>query len=174
MIRLVEDILLISRLDGGSARSHCEVIELGPVAQEVAERFQSAAAAAQVELKLQIEAARIFATRQIAEEILSNLIDNAIKYNREGGSVTVEAHETGAETLLTVRDTGIGIRQEDQPRIFERFFRVDKSRSKATGGTGHGLSIVNHAVQLLGGSIDLQSEANVGTEITVHVPWQAT
>ena len=174
MIRLVEDILLISRLDGGSARSHCEVIELRPVAQEVAERFRPAAAAAQVELHLEIEAARIFATRQIAEEILSNLIDNAIKYNREGGSVTVEARETGAETLLTVRDTGIGIRQEDQPRIFERFFRVDKSRSKATGGTGLGLSIVKHAVQLLGGSIDLQSEANVGTEITVHFPWQAT
>ena len=126
-----------------------------------------------MELNLQIESARIFATRQIAEEILSNLIDNAVKYNREGGSVRVEARETGTETLLTVRDTGIGIRHEDQPRIFERFFRVDKSRSKATGGTGLGLSIVKHAVQLLGGSIDLQSEPNVGTEITVHFPWQA-
>ena len=86
----------------------------------------------------------------------------------------VEARETGSETLLTVRDTGIGISHEDQPRIFERFFRVDKSRSKATGGTGLGLSIVKHAVQLLGGSIDLQSEPNVGTAITVHFPWQAT
>ena len=72
-----------------------------------------------------------------------------------------------------MRDTGIGIRHEDQPRIFERFFRVDKSRSKATGGTGLGLSIVKHAVQLLGGSIDLESEPNVGTRITVHFPWQA-
>lgn len=173
MIHLVEDILLISRLDGGSARNHCEIIELKSVAEEVAERFRPMAEAAQVELKLEIEAARIFSTRQIAEEILSNLIDNAIKYNREGGSVCVEARETGSETLLTVRDTGIGISHEDQPRIFERFFRVDKSRSKATGGTGLGLSIVKHAVQLLGGSIDLESEPNVGTAITVHFPWQA-
>ena len=174
MIRLVEDILLISRLDSGSARSHCEIIDLKQIAQEAAERFRPVARASQVELHFQVESARIFATRQIAEEILANLIDNAIKYNREGGSVVVEARETGTETTLTVRDSGIGIGREDQPRIFERFFRVDKSRSKATGGTGLGLSIVKHAVQLLGGSIDLKSEVGVGTEITVHFPWQAT
>ncbi len=172
MIRLVEDILLISRLDGGSARNHCEVIDLRLAAQESAERFQSAAATSQVKLRLRLEPAHIFATRQIADEILANLIDNAIKYNREGGSVTVETREDGAETVLTVRDTGIGIGREDQPRIFERFFRVDKSRSKATGGTGLGLSIVKHAVQLLGGTIDLKSEPGMGTEITVHFPWQ--
>lgn len=100
-------------------------------------------------------------------ELIQNLCENAVRYNREGGSVRVTVGNTGGRVLLSVADTGIGIAQEEQPRVFERFYRVDKSRSKETGGTGLGLSIVKHIVEYHGGEISLKSEEGKGTEITV-------
>ena len=103
-------------------------------------------------------------------EIIYNLCDNAIKYNVEDGRVDISVAQSAANATVTVRDTGIGIPAEDQPRIFERFYRVDKSHSKASGGTGLGLSIVKHAVQYHHGAIELRSERGKGTEIIVSFP----
>ena len=103
-------------------------------------------------------------------EIIYNLCDNAIKYNVEDGRVDISVAQSAANATVTVRDTGIGIPAEDQPRIFERFYRVDKSHSKASGGTGLGLSIVKHAVQYHHGAIELHSERGKGTEIIVSFP----
>ena len=110
------------------------------------------------------------ATKQMVEEVLYNLCDNAIRYNRENGSVTVIVEDRLDTAILTVKDTGIGIPREHQERIFERFYRVDKSRSKSTGGTGLGLAIVKHILIKLDATISLRSEPGEGTEITVSFP----
>lgn len=104
------------------------------------------------------------------EEIISNLCENAVKYNRDDGSVSIYLMDMDESVSITVKDTGIGIPREDQGRIFERFYRVDKSHSREIGGTGLGLSIVKHGVTYLGGSITLESGEGVGTEITVTFP----
>ncbi|MBQ9165738.1 MAG: ATP-binding protein, partial [Oscillospiraceae bacterium] len=108
--------------------------------------------------------------RRLLFEILYNLCDNAIKYNVEGGRVKITVTERAGETAVSVQDTGIGIPLEHQDRVFERFYRVDKSHSKESGGTGLGLSIVKHAVQYHNGTIQLQSEPGKGTTITVSFP----
>ena len=105
--------------------------------------------------------------RRYLYEIIYNLCDNAIRYNKEGGKVTIDLEQKNNNTILSVADTGIGIPTEHQSRIFERFYRVDKSHSKETGDTGLGLSIVKHAVAYHGGKIKLESAVNVGTTITV-------
>ena len=110
------------------------------------------------------------ATKQMVEEVLYNLCDNAIRYNRENGSVVVIVEDRLNTAVLRVKDTGIGIPKEHQERIFERFYRVDKSRSKSTGGTGLGLAIVKHILIKLNATISLKSELNKGTEITVSFP----
>ena len=170
MLRLVEDILHLSRLDSGSIHGNVESLELLGLSQEIAQRFQVAAGSQKVELVVTGSPVRILANRHTADEIISNLIDNGIKYNREGGLVRIHVTQQRSKALLSVRDTGIGIPPEYQDRIFERFFRVDKSRSKAKGGTGLGLSIVKHAVALLGGSIHLESTVGKGTDITIKFP----
>ena len=108
--------------------------------------------------------------RLMLEELLFNLCDNAIRYNVEGGLVQVDVHREREQVILTVQDTGIGIPQEHQERIFERFYRVDKSHSKEIGGTGLGLSIVKHAARLHHAEIDLKSVVEVGTTVTVKFP----
>ena len=105
---------------------------------------------------------------RLYEELIYNLCDNAVRYNNPGGHVYVTLREEADEIILIVRDTGIGIPKPDQERIFERFYRVDKSRSKQTGGTGLGLAIVKHIVEHLGARIELESETGMGTEIRVH------
>ena len=110
------------------------------------------------------------ANRQMMEELLYNLCDNAIRYNRENGSVLVEVAPTEENAMLRVSDTGIGISKEHQERIFERFYRVDKSRSKSTGGTGLGLAIVKHIIAIHKAKLDLKSEKGKGTQITVLFP----
>ena len=110
------------------------------------------------------------AVGQVLQEILYNLCDNAIKYNKPGGTVKLSVVRSGGNAVLKVMDTGIGIAPEDQPRIFERFYRADKSHSRQIGGTGLGLSIVKHGVQLHNGEIQLESKQDVGTSITVRLP----
>ena len=110
------------------------------------------------------------AIRTLLEETVYNVCDNAIKYNRNDGSVSVFLTQTAHEIQIVVKDTGVGIPKEDQDRVFERFYRVDKSHSKEIGGTGLGLSIVKHAVGTLKGSVTLRSEEGCGTEITVKFP----
>ena len=123
-----------------------------------------------MKLSLNGEGAEISGVRRLVYEIIYNLCDNAIKYNRPGGSVGVCVTQSESEAAVTVADTGIGIAPEDQARVFERFYRADKSRSKESGGTGLGLSIVKHAVQYHHGSIDLKSTPGEGTTIKVTFP----
>lgn len=170
MMRLVEDILHLSRLDSGELHGNAETIELLGLVREIARRFDVAAEKQNVAITVSGKQAYILANRHSADEIIANLIDNAVKYNREGGRVEVHVSQQHASVLLNVKDTGIGIPAEYQDRVFERFFRVDKSRSKATGGTGLGLSIVKHAVALLGGSVRMESVPNKGTDIQISFP----
>ena len=116
------------------------------------------------------ESATVCADRQLIEELIYNLCDNAIRYNNRGGSVSVKAGRDGGQAFLEVTDTGIGISAEHRDRIFERFYRVDKSRSRETGGTGLGLAIVKHIASRHGAQILLESEKGKGTKIRVVFP----
>ena len=131
------------------------------------EILSASATKKQVELQLNGKSCIMNGIRRYLYEIIYNLCDNSIRYNKEGGKVTIDLEQKNNNTILSVADTGIGIPTEHQSRIFERFYRVDKSHSKETGGTGLGLSIVKHAVAYHGGKIELESTVNVGTTITV-------
>lgn len=170
MITLVEDIIKLSHLDeGGKDMKGCES-DLFALAQKTVEELSPVADKAGITLSLEGSAAELFGNTQLLSGIIYNLCDNAIKYNKKGGSVTVTVEKKGESAVLTVSDTGIGIPPEEKERIFERFYRVDKSRSKSVGGTGLGLSIVKHSVLLQGGSIDIESKEGEGTKITVTLP----
>lgn len=169
LLNLIEDIFRLSQLDEGAAMPW-ERVELRTLAQEVAAALSTAAAARGVTVEVTGEKAEVAGVRPLLQELLYNLCDNAVKYNVEGGSVTVEVSRREGRAVLSVRDTGIGIPEEYRDRVFERFFRVDKSRSKENGGTGLGLSIVKHAAQYHHARLELKSESGRGTEITVTFP----
>ena len=121
----------------------------------------------EVTLELEGEECTVWGNRQMLEELVYNLCDNAIRYNNEGGKVLVQIADAGRGTVMTISDTGIGIPKEAQERVFERFYRVDKSRSKSTGGTGLGLAIVKHIIAKLQAEISMESEVGKGTKISV-------
>ncbi len=167
MIRLVEDIIGLSRLDEGARGMKREPVDLYVVAGWTVRQLAQAASDAGVTMELTGTSAVIEGIPQLVGGIVYNLCDNAVKYNKPGGWVTVDVRTDASETVLTVIDTGIGIPKEHQARIFERFYRVDKSHSKEVGGTGLGLSIVKHAAQIHGAEIDVRSRPGEGTEISV-------
>lgn len=170
MITLIEDIIRLSHLDEGAEDMHRERLDLYTLAVGTVQNLQAEAENAGVHLSLSGEGVTIYGIPQLVGVLIANLCDNAIKYNREGGSVSVTVRTEGDAAVLSVADTGIGIPPEDQDRIFERFYRVDKSRSKKVGGTGLGLSIVKHAAKLHGARISLQSTVGEGTTVTVRFP----
>ena len=170
MIRLVEDIIRLSQLDEGSGKMGFEPVDLYQKAQDIINSLAGEAAHAQVTLKLEGSSVTLQSIPDLLTGIIRNLCDNAIKYNRTGGTVTVRVGCEKDHAYLSVADTGIGIPAEHHERIFERFYRVDKSHSKEVGGTGLGLSIVKHAVLVLGGTINLKSKLGKGTVITVRFP----
>ena len=170
MIRLVEDILRLSRLDEGAAGMRWEELDLYDAAQSAVRSLSATAELGGISLGVEGGPTVISAVPQLVSGILFNLTDNAVKYNRPGGSVSLRIEDAGAEAVLTVADTGIGIPEEHRERIFERFYRVDKSHSKEVGGTGLGLSIVKHAALILGAQIALDSTLGGGTTITVRFP----
>ncbi len=170
MIRLVNDIIRLSRLDEGADSMKREKVDLFALAEDTLQFLSVEAENAHVVMTLDGEPAFMEGIPQLLQSIILNLCDNAIKYNRDQGSVSVMVKKGTDEVILSVSDTGIGIPEEHQNRIFERFYRVDKSRSKELGGTGLGLSIVKHAVRLHHGKIRLQSREHVGTAITVMFP----
>ncbi len=172
MIRLVEDIIRLAHLDEGAADLKREQVDLYALAGEALEHLGPAAAAAQVELKLEGQPSVMEGVPQLLRGIVYNLCDNAVKYNRPGGRVLVKVEPQSQQICLTVEDTGIGIPEEHQQRIFERFYRVDKSHSKKNGGTGLGLSIVKHAARLQNAQIELQSQPGQGTVVRVVFPVQ--
>lgn len=170
MIRLIDDIIRLSHLDEDKGETAAEKIDLYSIAVETASAFEAAAKKADVALTVSGESVCIIGVPQQVRSIVQNLCDNAVKYNRPGGSVHVEVKCAPGQAILSVKDTGIGIPPEHQDRIFERFYRVDKSHSKEVGGTGLGLSIVKHAARLHHADIALKSEAEKGTEVTVIFP----
>ena len=166
MVSLINDIIRLSQLDENSEAAR-ESVDLYEVAGEVMEVLDDAAKKMKVEFHLNGENCVVEGVRRYLYEIIYNLCDNAIRYNVEGGMVIIGLKSYLGKTVLTVKDTGIGIPVEHQSRIFERFYRVDKSHSKETGGTGLGLSIVKHAVAYHGGTIKLDSKVGKGTKITI-------
>ncbi len=169
LVALIDDIIRLSQLDEGM-ELHREPVDLASVAQDAVTQLANAAEAKQVQLLTSCASATVSGVKPLLHQIVYNLVDNAIRYNRVGGSVLVSVAETDTSAVLTVEDNGIGIPEAHQSRIFERFYRVDKSHSKETGGTGLGLSIVKHAVLLHGGEIRLESAEGKGTGITVTLP----
>ena len=170
MINLVEDIIKLSHLDEGADDMNREEVDLYELAQDTVASLNQMAQAADVSLHIEGETAIVTGIPQLLKGVIYNLCDNAIKYNRKNGSVTVSVLNEPDYIRLTVSDTGIGIPPEHQDRIFERFYRVDKSHSKEIGGTGLGLSIVKHAAKLHNASIELHSEQNKGSEISILFP----
>ena len=169
LVTLIDDIIRLSQLDEGDAMP-TEPVDLLAVSQEAAENLHDAAAARNVMVSVTGQPAVLPGVRRLIYEIVYNLCDNAIKYNRDGGRVDVTVAADAGGSSITVADTGIGIAPEHQARVFERFYRVDKSHSKASGGTGLGLSIVKHAVQYHHGRIELESTPGTGTTIRVVFP----
>ena len=167
LVALVEDIIHLSRLDEGAAMEW-ETVDLLEIAKNTVIFFQGSAGQKNVRLSASGEAVQISAVRGILQKMLNNLCDNAIKYNVENGSVEIAVSNGERGPTVSVKDTGIGIPPEYQARVFERFFRVDKSRSKASGGTGLGLSIVKHAALLHHAKVEIDSAVGQGTTITVR------
>ena len=166
LVFLIDDIIRLSQLDEGAEMSR-ENVSLRVLSEEVCETLADAAKLKNVSLQVTGDDGVVNGVRRLLYEVVYNLCDNAIKYNNPGGSVNVTVSQTPGEVLLRVQDTGIGISPEHQDKVFERFYRVDKSHSKQSGGTGLGLSIVKHAVQYHHGKISIESELNKGTTISV-------
>ncbi len=170
LIALIEDILKLSKLDENASLPEKEPVDLYALSQDVLDSLSGVAAKQEVRLLLEGESGQITGVWQLLHEMVYNLCDNAIKYNRPGGSVTVTVKNLPSSVRLTVADTGIGIPPADQSRIFERFYRVDKSHSKRVGGTGLGLSIVKHGAMLHNAKLSLQSAPERGTSVTLDFP----
>ena len=168
LIDLVDDIIQLSRLDEGTANFSKSPVDLYTLSGQVIESLRPVAQKQDITLTLSGQHAVIKGVEQLLQEMVYNLCDNAIKYNISGGSVTVSVWQNGQTVTLSVVDTGIGIPYADQSRVFERFYRVDKSHSKEVGGTGLGLSIVKHAAQYHGAKLELKSDPGRGTAIAVN------
>lgn len=170
LLQLVEDVIQISQIDEEKTSYVWEPVDVYQVCKNAFESLKEKAKRLNVHLYICGERMKMEAVRTLLEEAIYNVCDNAIKYNRNDGSVSVFLTQTAQEIQIVVKDTGVGIPKEDQNRVFERFYRVDKSHSKEIGGTGLGLSIVKHAVGALKGSVILRSEEGNGTEICMKFP----
>lgn len=170
LLQLVEDVIQISQLDEEKTSYVWEPVDVYQVCKNAFESLKEKAKRLNVHLYICGERMKMEAVCTLLEEAIYNVCDNAIKYNRNDGSVSVFLTQTAQEIQIVVKDTGVGIPKEDQDRVFERFYRVDKSHSKEIGGTGLGLSIVKHAVGALKGSVILRSEEGNGTEICMKFP----
>ena len=169
LVTLIEDILRLSQLDEGR-QMPSEQVDLFELAEEVRSVLEGACEAKHINMKLMGEHVSIDGVKRLLYEIIYNLCDNAVKYNNEGGIADIDISADEKNAYITVRDSGIGIPQDQQQRVFERFYRVDKSHSKESGGTGLGLSIVKHAVSYHNGTVSMKSEPGNGTEIRVSIP----
>ena len=169
LVTLIEDIIRLSQLDEGR-QMPSEQVDLFELADEVKSVLEGACEAKNINMKLMGEHVSIDGVKRLLYEIIYNLCDNAVKYNNEGGIADIDISSDEKNAYITVRDSGIGIPQDQQERVFERFYRVDKSHSKESGGTGLGLSIVKHAVSYHNGTVSMKSEPGNGTEIRVALP----
>ncbi|WP_338561946.1 ATP-binding protein [Paraclostridium sordellii] len=169
--RLIDDILLLSFIESKDTISY-EKIDISNLFKEIYELTINYAKSKNIELRYKIENEDIVinSNRDYIKQIFLNLIDNAIKYTPDGGFVETSVYQNDENIFINIKDNGIGISKEDTSRVFERFYRVDKARSRDVGGTGLGLAIVKHIVKSLNGTIDIKSELNVGTEFIVSIP----
>lgn len=170
LITLVNDVIKISQLDEGKIQFEKETVDLYEETREIFKHLEPKAEEAGVHMYLYGSHIKVNTVKTILEEILTNLCDNGLKYNKPGGSLTVTLSQDGEATQVVVEDTGIGIAQEDKNRIFERFYRVDKSHSKAIGGTGLGLSIVKHGSLFLGAKMKVESSLGEGSRFILTLP----
>lgn len=170
LITLVNDVIKISQLDEGKIQFEKETVDLYEETREIFKHLEPKAEEAGVHMYLYGPHIKVNTVKTILEEILTNLCDNGVKYNKPGGSLTVTLSQDGEATQVVVEDTGIGIAQEDKNRIFERFYRVDKSHSKAIGGTGLGLSIVKHGSLFLGAKMKVESSLGEGSRFILTLP----
>ena len=170
LIHLVNDIIKLSKLDEGEISAQKEEVNLFALSREICDRLQQTARKNDVGLTLSGENCVVSGIGQLLQEMIYNLVENAIKYNRKGGKVSVWTGNTIEGVCVRVTDTGIGIAPADQERIFERFYRVDKSHSKETGGTGLGLSIVKHGAMIHGAKVRVKSELGKGTTMEILFP----
>jgi len=172
---LLSDLLTLSRLEASDRKLEPEPVDLALLTRRAVETVDEAASSRGVTVSLQKpkrSLPQVPGDRESIERLILNLLENAVKYNRKGGRVDIAlgVDAEANEALIEISDTGIGIPADDLPRIFERFYRVDKGRSRAEGGTGLGLAIVKHIVQSHGGRLDVDSELEVGTTFRVHLP----
>lgn len=168
LLTLINDILKLSQLDAGNAKDILDVVNLAEIAKESVEMLSYGASKNGIDVMYEGEdRADVHIGKELAQELAYNLIENAIRYNRPDGRVTVKVQKDGQQVIFSVEDTGIGIPPEHQERIFERFYRVDKSRSKELGGTGLGLAIVKHICNLTDADVNLTSRPGTGTNISV-------
>lgn len=170
MIELIQNIMELSRLDENKTLDEFEDVDLHKLAQSVTLRLKHKAQTKGVTLNVSGSSACVCGVQSILSEVLYNLVDNSIKYNKDNGKVDVKVQDGSEEVTVSVSDTGIGIGAADRERVFERFYRADKSHSKEIGGTGLGLSIVKHGVLFHKGRVELESEPGVGTTITFVLP----
>ena len=170
LLGLVGDIIRLSELDSAEKEEDAEQVDLLELAEENVERLNPIADSMGVSVTVDGEPCYVTGSRKRLDELVFNLIDNAVRYNKADGSVAVSVKNTEANIIFAVSDTGIGIPSEARDRVFERFYRVDKSRSKRDGGTGLGLAIVKRVAMLYGAEIRLESEENVGTTVSVRFP----
>lgn len=173
LISLVSDIIKLSELDDGTIEYEPETVDLYTLSLEIASRLSPQAQEKKIHFTVNGEKAEITGVRKILDEIIFNLCDNAVKYNRSRGDVKVSVKNSADTVTVTVSDTGIGIPTAQQDRVFERFYRVDKARSKSIGGTGLGLSIVKHGVMYHNAQISLESKENEGTTVVINFPKQS-
>ena len=170
MTSLVDDILMISRLESRGAKTEIVTIQVADLLEETVSSLATQAAERGVVIHKQFESFAIRADLRQMNELCMNLIGNAVKYNNTDGEIWVEARRENTDFVLAVRDSGVGIPQESLNRIFERFYRVDKGRSRKQGGTGLGLAIVKHVVNYYHGTVRVESEIGKGSTFTVRLP----
>lgn len=168
---IASDLLVLSDLESGRPPAPPEPVSVRAAVEAAVRTMESEARVRGVSLRCNgVESAEVMGHRTRLEQALVNLLDNAVKFNRKGGEVTIEVERDESNVRITVTDTGIGIPSEDLPRIFERFYRVDKARSREVGGTGLGLSIVKHTVERMGGSVEVDSQLGKGSRFTIALP----
>jgi two-component system phosphate regulon sensor histidine kinase PhoR len=170
--QLILDLLSVARIESGQSRFEIAAVPLAPLVEGCLSQFAAKANAKQISLAAESpsEAISVLADEEGLEQILSNLVDNALKYTPAGGRVTIRWQVNDDAVIMEVSDSGLGISSEDQARVFERFYRVDKARSRELGGTGLGLSIVKHLAQAFGGSVSVRSELGRGSTFSVRLP----
>jgi len=168
MIRLINDIILLSKLDEGKTTPQRELVDLSALCRDIAERLSITAASSNISINVDTDGNNeVSGIRPVLDEMVTNLVDNAIKYNVSGGSVHISTARRGSDIILTVADSGVGIPEAEQERVFERFYRVDKSRNSSIPGTGLGLSIVKRGALLHNARVELSSSSASGTKITL-------